>query len=243
MKKHLIVLCLILYVIVGGILLSKSENQLFLASANQDKPIYAKISVINTPLLKTPSNIEDYSNVYFLLEETYYVKILSKINSNFYYVDYNDIHGYVNSAKLTLVNEQIENPFLTNIKFKISKECYLFSEPKNFEKNQIQKLSLDTNVTFIGKIFSDEIFKNSGNEWYYSKVSIPSGDIYGYIHCANTSNLSPIDKNKEYSTTLISSEQNSLLNLSVKTQSLVITIISVPIIFLLFIFLKGFKKV
>ena len=124
MKKHLIVLCLILYVIVGGILLSKSENQLFLASANQDKPIYAKISVINTPLLKTPSNIEDYSNVYFLLEETYYVKILSKINSNFYYVDYNDIHGYVNSAKLTLVNEQIENSFLTNLKFQKNVICF-----------------------------------------------------------------------------------------------------------------------
>lgn len=246
MKKHFIVLCLIIYVIIGSYLLhNNSLKSTTTSDQNDTKILYGKIITNNANLLKMSVKTEDPSTVYFLLEESYFVKILNKIDDDFYYVEYKDIKGYVKSQNIMLVNEIIQNPYLNNITFNLSRDCFLYQEPKNINDNQITKLSKNQTINYYGKIFADEIAQNSGDVWYYSSVQTPQGLVYGYIHSSFTHNLSPINPNQEISTQLISqqNEINSILSLNLTTQSIVIIIISFPILLLLFILLKGFKKI
>lgn len=246
MKKHFIVLCLIVYVIIGGYLLyNNSLKSTTISTQNDTTILYGKIITNNANLLKMSVEIEDPSTVYFLLEESYFVKILSKIDDNFYYVEYKDLKGYVKSQNIMLVNEAIQTPYLDNIAFNLSKDCFLYQEPKNTQNNQITKLSKNQTINYYGKIFADEIAQNSGDVWYYSSVQTQQGLVYGYIHSSFAYNLSPINPNQEISTQFVSNQNeiNSILSLNLKTQSILIVIISFPVLFLLFILLKGFKKI
>lgn len=325
--------------------IGKTYNSYVQASTN-NVTIFAKINT-NCYFLKTPTKITEPVNTYFILEESYFVKVISQIH-DFYYVEYLNIKGYVEKEYLTLVNEQIETPYLNNITFETTQNTYLFSEPKIDENLRIAKINTATTLTYIGKIYAQSINDISGNTWYYCKIktsdisnstnanvlktttnssnlksSIKTGSssfnnfnssssinylkantnvslsglkeitnasylntsldenitinngnthnnnnnisqinnkifntsetstsdinssenyIYGYIHASFTQNLTPIIKS-----TAVSTPQNldstKLLNINLSTQIVITIIISVPILFVLFVFLKGFKKV
>lgn len=243
MKKHTIILCLIIYVFIGCYLLNFFASSTA-QSSSSNQNLYGKIITNNANLLKLSVKIEDPSTTYFLLEESYFVKILSKINEEFYYVEYKDLTGYVKSENIVLVNEEIQNPYLENITFNITKDCFLYKNAQNNAKNQILSLSKNQTMTYYGKIFADEINQNSGDVWYYCSLNSDSGKVFGYVHSSFTNNLSPIQQNNEISTELTSiTPVNSILNLNLKTQSILIIIVSLPILFLIFLLLKGFKKV
>ena len=241
MKKHLIVLTLIIYVTISCFLLSGFNSS---SPANTTPALYGKVITNNAMLLKTPTKLEDYSNSYFLLEETYFVLVLNEQNEDFYYVKYQDINGYVKKNDIELVNEQISFPFLQNITFDIIKPCFLTNAPKNNADFQIISLSPQTSVTFYGKFYGDEIYKNSSNIWYYCKITTNNKTVHGYIHSSYTNNLSPITQNNQPSTKFVANTSvTKLLNLNLNSQAIVIIVVSLPILILLFILLKGFKTV
>lgn len=239
MKKHLIVLFLIIYTVFSSFLLFSTSNT---EETYSNLDLYGKIITNNCTLLKTPSKIENYTNVYFLLEESYFVKINHE-QEDYYYVSYMNINGYVNKKDIELVNQQISSPYLNNITFDVIKPCFLQSSPENNESAQLLQLSPQTNVKFIGKIYGDEIYKNSGDVWYYCQIDNLNQTINGYIHSSNTNNLSPITQNSEITTEYISkSSVDNILNLNLSTQTILIIIVSLPVIFLTLILIKGFKK-
>lgn len=243
MKKHIIVFALIIYFFVGGFLIANKSKESFFASTNGQTQ-YAKVITGNACLYKTCTSLNDSSNVLFLLEESYFVKILDISQNNFYHVEYLNQTGYVLSNQVELVNENIQNPYLSNITFSIAKDCFLYSEPKNNQNLQVLTLTKGQTISYYGKIYSDEIFENSGNMWYYCCITNSNNKIFGYVHASQTNNLSPIKANTEVSTKLITkTEVQNILNLNISSQSIIIAIISLPVLFLLFIFLKGFKKV
>lgn len=206
--------------------------------------LFGRVVTNNAMLLKTPTKVEDSLNCYFLLEETYFVIVLNEENNDFYYVSYQDVKGYVKKNDIQLVNEQISFPYLTNITFDIIKPCFLSNTPKNNTSSQIISLTPQTNIVFYGKIYGDEIYKNSGNLWYYSKIQNGENFITGYIHSSYTNNLSPITQNTIVTTKFISSGQTTnLLNLNLTSQTTLIIVVSLPILFILFLLLKGFKKI
>lgn len=240
MKKHLFVLSLIIYVLIGCYILY-SYNPLTTVSANN--LLYGKILTNNCMLLKTPNKIDDYTNSYFLLEQSYFVKVIEEYD-NYYYVNYLDISGYVNKKDIELTDSQISSPYLQNITFDIIKNCFLYSEPKNNENSKAINLTKQSNIQYLGKIYGDELSKNSGNVWYYCKLENNNQIIYGYIHSSNTNNLSPITQNNEYYLKFVNKpEVNNLLSLNITNQTIIIITISLPILFLVFLLLKGFKKV
>ena len=242
MKKHFLVFGIILYVFISCCLLYNVSN-ISVETSSQNN-LYGKIISNNAMLLKMPTKIEDYTNSYFLLEESYFVNIINQDVPDYYYVNYLNLTGYVKKNDIQLVNEQISLPYLQNIKFDIIKDCYLCSEPKNLPNAQVIKLSPQAGITFYGKMFGDEIYKNSGNVWYYCSIENNDKIINGYIHSSFTNNLTPITQNQEITTNFISQTNvNNLLNLNLTSQTLIIIIISLPILILLFILLKGFKKV
>ena len=242
MKKHIIVFALLIYVLVGGFLLYQKSQENFETSASQT--MFAKITQNNVCLYKTCTNLSDSSNVLFLLEESYFVKVLDISQNDFYHIKYQDVFGYVKANQVELVNENIQNPYLTNITFNIAKDSFLYKEPINNQNFQTISLQKNKTISYYGKIFADEIFENSGNVWYYCSVNFDDNKIFGYVHSSQTNNLSPITPNKEISTKYVSKTNiQNLLNLNFSTQSIIILIISLPVLFLIFIFLKGFKKV
>ncbi len=240
MKKHLIILCLIIYVSISCYLLYNISLPLPVSNENN---LYGRI-LTNTLLLKTPTKIEDYSNSYFLLEESYFVNVINTENDNYYYVNYLNLTGYVKKNDIELVSQQISSPYLKDIKFDIVKDCFLYLEPKNNNNSQILPLSPQNSISYYGKIYGDEISQNSGNVWYYCVIANNENSLYGYIHSSYTNNLSPIVHNTEYSSKYINKTQvNSLLNLNLSSQTIIIISISLPVFILLIILLKGFKKV
>ena len=66
---------------------------------------YAVICTNNAYLYRTPTLSENYINKYFLLEESYFVKVLSRPNDEFYQVEYLDIMGYVKVDNIEFVVE------------------------------------------------------------------------------------------------------------------------------------------
>lgn len=238
MKRSLIIFTLVFYVIFASFLLFSSN---FVIETNANSVFYGKVIVSNCCLKKTPTKLNCIENNYFLLEESYFVKVLNEENE-FYYVEYLDLKGYVEKNAITLVNETIVNPYLNNITFDIVKDCNLYLEPINEKNLIITSLEKTNKVFYYGKIFADEIFEQSGNVWFYCKIENNSQFINGYIHSSNTNNLSPIIQNNSSSTSYKTSNINSILGLNLNVQTIIIIVISLPIIFITFLFLKGFKS-
>lgn len=235
MKKHFIIFFVLVYVFISSYFLFNLNKT---TNASSEEVLYGKILSSNCMFLKTPTKT---SEKYFLLEESYYVIILSEEN-DYFYVNYLDLNGYVNKENIMLVNEKINNPFLNYVTFNITKDCFLYSEPKILEENKILNLTNTENVTYYGKIFADELNTNN-NLWYYCKINNNGNEIKGYVHSTYTNNLTPIIENTEFSTKYLNiNKTNSLLNLNLTTQTIVIIIISIPTIFLTFILLKGFRQ-
>lgn len=242
MKKHIIVFSLLIYVALSSILVSSMSIKLQESSTvnSESEKIFALISK-SCYLQKTPTKILDYTNTYCILEESYFVIVESSMD-DYYYVKYQDLTGYCDKENLMLVNEKIENPFLDNITFDVYKDTFLYNEPKASESNIIIPIKNCENVKFIGKIYSEEISSTSSNIWYYCKINLGGKEIKGYIHSSFTNNLTPITQNNS-NYTLLSQNTNTLLNLSQSTQIIITIVVSVPILFILYLFLKGFKKV
>lgn len=239
MKKHLIVVFLLIYVVLGSIIIA---NFNMLKTTNTSIVQYGKI-VENSLLKKSPTKVSNLVNSYFILEKSYFVKILNEEN-DFYYVEYLDIKGYIEKSYINLVNEEISKPYLDSVTFDIIKESALYEEPINSNNAIKSTLNKQSKVFYYGKLYGDCLEENGGNTWYYCKIKQNDKEVNGYIYASYTNNLSPIKLNEEISTSLINKDiANEILNLNIKTQIIITTIISIPIIFLVIILLKGFKKI
>lgn len=239
MKKPIIILTLIFYCLCCSFLLYSIN---LTKETNANEVLYGQIVRNNSCLKRTPIKINDFSNSYFLLEESYFVKILNE-ESDFYYVEYLDLKGYIEKSAINLVNEIPSSPFLDNISFDIIKDSKIYSEPIINKNNIIDYALNQEKVFYYGKIYGEEIYENSGNVWYYCKIIKNDKSINGYIHSSFTNNLTPIIQNDNITTNYISKETvNTMLELNLSTQAIIIITISLPILFISFLFFKGFKK-
>lgn len=220
--------------------INQNYNKAILTNASNNS-YFGKINS-NCYFLKTPTNITNFSNVLFILEESYFVKVKSRVD-DFYYCEYLNLTGYVSKENITLINEQVENPYLTNITFNVFKATNLYKEPILNSSLIIAPLPENSTLNYIGKIYSEKVSEISSNTWYYCKININNNIVYGYVHESFTENLTPITKLKLSVSELNETSQTNLLNLKTQTQIIIIVIISVPILFLLYLLLKGFKKV
>ena len=239
LKKFIIVLSVLTFAILNVFLIRNLNPAVNTNSSNIN---FAKITSKNCYLLKTPTLNFHYSNTLFIIEESYFVSIISN-NEDFYYVNYNNLNGYVKKDDLVLVNETPKSPFLTDITFSVNTPCSLFIEPNAKAENEIQKLNQNQTLTYLGKIIGNEEIAHAGNIWYYCKLTENNTSIYGYIYASYVSNLTPITKNQEVTTNIISiNNKNNLLYLNNTTTNILIIIVTVPSLFILYLFLKGFKK-
>ena len=172
-------------------------------------------------------------NVICIVEKSYFVEIISETES-YYKVNYNNISGYVKKNEVKKVTSTPSTPFPYNIKIVIDSDCNLRSTPtiKSPTNNILTTLkSNESDITFIGRIFSDEAIDFGGTTWYYVNYQ----GYYGYVYNKYVKTITPIYENTEV-IPYLNDDFNKIVNPITHTPSLVIIIILfIPCIFILLI--------
>ena len=89
--------------------------------ASSSTTYYARILFEQVYFYKTPSDINEISNIYFELPKTYFVELLSK-HGDFYEARYLNFKGYVKKDSVQAISTTPVNPFLDNITFRVYAE-------------------------------------------------------------------------------------------------------------------------
>lgn len=246
MKKIFCITFCFLFVIISLLIINFSQTKTTDASSISG---YAQIIYNNVYLYKFPSESSEYSSKYCLLEPTYFVKILAKVNDYFYKVEYLNLTGYVKIEQVEIVENTPVNPYLKDIVFDITNKnnAILRSEPTTENKNKsiVSILNSGTkNINYIGKIAGEESLAGCGNVWYFCSVTDIEGKVkQGYIYAPLTSNLSPILQNEEPVTLTSANTENynNLLNINLSTQNLTLIVLSLPSLLIIYLFIKPSK--
>ena len=144
----------------------------FVCQGYSDSSIsYAKIKS-NAYLFKT-SDISNssYLNVYYILPESYFVEVVSFVNSMIVKVQYKNKIGYVSSDSISVVDFVPSMPFLNGVVFDILNDVgtQLRSSPSATNNENIKTLlpAGKKNIEYIASIKGDIPTGGVSNIWYY----------------------------------------------------------------------------
>jgi len=238
---------IILTLLIGVFTFALSYSTPYMSVLAQNSSCFARIKYNNVLLYKTATQNNDYSNVYCILEPTYFVEILNEENKLFFKVNYLDLTGFVQKNQVECVNETPATPYPNNITFNTTNfsNVILRNKPTAEEETSVLVLEPNTSLIYYGKIVGESAISSQGNIWYYCKYNLNQNIINGYVYSPLTHNFKTIEENLEVST--ISeygtfSEVNALLQIRPKFHFLLIAITVLPSFILIFLFFKGGKK-
>lgn len=208
---------------------------------------YAKIKE-NCYLFKTSDvTNSSYSNMFFILPETYFVVVLTEVNSMITKVQYKNKVGYVSSDSISKVDFIPVTPYLNSITFDVYDDVgtQLRSSP-DVETSANVKMIIPagtSSIDYIASIMGAIPTGGSSNVWYYctfTPESDPTSVYEGYVYSGKTQNLSTITPNLESSNeaTLESSEEDEdklTMNQTVKVILIVLICIPIVLVFVLLI--------
>ena len=191
MKKK----CLLIIVIITFLLVLHID----ISIVKSDSVVYARVNGANTFLYSSPTF--DDNNKLFLLEKTYFVKILNE-NTTYFKVKYFNVIGYVLSSEIEVVNGIPNKPYPENITFNINSSLNTkirTSTSMQGEDNVIAILpNSNCELGYIATSYGEESIKNLGPKWYYCFFTYNNNSIvYGYVYAPLTENLTQIIPNTE----------------------------------------------
>jgi|LGOV01.1.fsa_nt_gb hypothetical protein len=239
MKSFLMFLIVFSMLSVGLVL----SSPYFTAVSMPSTPTYARIKYNNALFYKTATLNSDNGNVYFLLEQSYFVELISDENTDFYKAKYLDLLGFVKKVEVECVTEDIETPYLNSITFNsnIAEIVNIRSLPST-DSETIYTLPANTNnVKYIGKISGQEAITSLGNIWYYCYYTALDIVYAGYVYAPLTSNLTSIIPNSVTATvTSINhfNSTNSFLSIKPNFRILLTFLTLIPIIFIVYLLFK-----
>lgn len=232
MKRIFFVAITLLFVFASIVAVNLTQSKKVNANATSG---YAQI-VTNDCYFFTEPNVAESSKL-FLLEQSYFVKVLSEQNNQFFKIQYIDFVGFVQKSKVQFVEEYPEFPYLSGITFDIydiANVC-LRSSPQTPDDDQnvictIPKSS--KNLIYFGKISGEEAINSLGNVWFFCAYQDQEQNIHkGYIYSPLTRNLSAITGSQENLTAVNISNfvpVDNLLYLNLSTKNLIILITAIP---------------
>ena len=215
------------FLIICILLILVTNSGYVFASTN-----YARITLIGANLYKTNTLENSMQNIYFEIENTYFVSIISE-EDNCYKVSYNGINGYITKNAVKRISGTPQNPYPTNIKLTTNQNCYVRSTPtQNSYNNSITLLTKNTEVEFVGIAHGTNIIDFGDNTWYYIKY----GEVYGYVFQDYFKSHATIYPNTEEVNTTIIEEQiiNPLNDTNIAILVLIMLIPALIIIFLIY---------
>lgn len=220
---------------------------------NADTGVYAQILNTGCYLYKTPVDNTNYLNVYFMLENTYFVELLSDYNDDFYQAKYLDIVGYVKKSQVQCVQGSPRNPYLTNVSFRVYNNTSrsMYDKPFANSNNPTLKVYLPLycdDLIYYGKVYGESAIEERTNIWYYCKYTVTG--VCGYVYSDSCDKMDAIVPNSEKlpyisSPAWSSNQVNSTQLISINSKSFKTTaiLISIPFgIFAFFLFRLALQK-
>lgn len=217
--------------------------------AVQNETYFARVLFDQVYFYKTPTEDNYNDNILFELPKTYFVE-LTNINGDFYEAKYLNFKGYVKKDSVQAVSGTPQNPFLTDIYFRVYAEMSesLWSSPSTTNSNLITKIPHLTNkIQYFGKISGETLISGRTNYWYYCKFSNNQDEYYGYVYSDFCDEMSEIKNNTE----ILNHINNPTFQKPVepiktipKTSNVVgiiVGILSIPALIFVFLVVKGTK--
>lgn len=246
MKRFFTVAVVLLFVFLSIFTIKTTQTKS--VSTTNSTSGYAKILTNDCYLLDSPNE----SSHLFLLEQSYFVKVVDIYDNIFYKIKYLEFDGYVEKSKVCFVEEYPKEPFLTGITFDIydlANVC-MRSSPKTIptDSNILCTINISTkDLTYYGKCVGEEAMSGLGNVWYYCAYEDDNGKVFkGYIYSPLTRNLSAIASSAE-NLSLVNVTNfvpvDNLLYLNLSTKNLLIVVTIIPTLFVAILLTKNSKKV
>lgn len=224
-----------------------------IASAESENIVYAK-ALENCVLYKSQTLDDDLNNIYFIVPETYFVVVLSNVDDLICKVQYDKYIGYVKSNSILVATFVPIVKTLEDIKCDIKQTSgtQIWNKPSAFGDVLTTIPAGMKDINYIASVYGDIPNGGESNIWFYISYTpaTNSTNVYeGYIYSENTTNLSEIVVNAETNPEVIELENNivdNTINISSTFKTILIALISIPIILLFAIILykliKKFKQ-
>ncbi|MBQ4541449.1 MAG: hypothetical protein IJA23_01210 [Clostridia bacterium] len=216
----------------------------------EQKTQYAK-AVSGCVLYKSVEMKDSYDNVYFFVPESYFVVVLKFVNENCIKVQYDKFIGYVKSKFVKLVNIIPIDKTLDNVKLDIKETSgtQIWNMPTTAGMVLTTIPAGFKEINYISYVVGDIPYGGESNIWYYVTYTPfeNSTNVYeGYIYSENATNLDDIIFNVETDPEIQQvsvNENNDSLNLNATLKTIIVALISIPIIlFIVVILYKIVKK-
>lgn len=220
------------------------------AVAKVEKTVYAKAKS-DCVLYKSQILNNKFENIYFVIPETYFVVVLETINDECYKVQYDKFIGYVESAFIEIAS------FIPIVKTLTGVECdvketsgtQIWSTPST-NGNVLTTVSAGfKGIDYISFVYGDIPIGGETNLWFYVSYTphTNSTSVFeGYIYSENITNLGEIVPNTETNPENLINEikvhDENTINLSSTLKTVVVALISIPIILLISIILYKLIK-
>lgn len=155
------------------------------AHANEVEPCFARIVADDVFFYREP-NENDSKSIYFILPKTYFVKLLSNYDENFYLAEYKQFSGYVKKNEVKAVAETPNSPYFEDTNFRVYAELSrdLRSEPSSISGSSITLANIPllcNDLTFYGAIHGESKISGRTDVWYYCKF-VAEQEYYGYVY-------------------------------------------------------------
>jgi len=213
----------------------------------QSSVAYAQILHAGCYLYKTPVDNTSYSNTYFMLENSYFVELLSDYNDDFYKAKYLDVVGYVKKSQVQCVQGTPKTPYLNNISFRVygNLSRALYNKPYANTNNPTLKVYLPLyceDLIYYGIIYGESAVEERTNIWYYCKYTVTNECGYVYSDaCDKMTTIVPNSEKLPYISTPqwnISSKPKQLISIDSKPFKISIVLICIPFIIFAILLLK-----
>ena len=238
MKKILAIVLVLLFVFLSVFVVRSTQS--INVGADVFTSGYAKVMTNDCYLFSSPEN----KTGMFLLEQSYFVKVVDDFDNVFFKVKYLEFEGFVEKSKVCFVEEYPENPFLVGITFDIydlGNVCLRSSPKSNDDDSNILCVVgvSSKDLTYYGKCSGEEAILGLGNVWFYAGYQDENGNLFkGYIYSPLTRNLSAISSSKE-NLTLVSVTNflpvENLLYLNLSTKNMLVAITAIPTLLIVFL--------
>ena len=213
-------------------------------SAQAQDSYYAKVQSSNVKLYRSTTGSEEFSNVYFVIPQSYFVEISYCENENYYTARYQDVYGYVKKSEVKAISGVPQTPFaIASFRMYIPGGIDLRSTPVYTDGlNTLGTINfMETNLRYYGTIDGEEAVTYSGTTWYYCKYTKGDQEIFGYLYAYFCDLLTEIPTNTEVveyieqpdfvvDTTTTPSGEDGMSALPTTTQIIIIVAVCLPCI-------------
>lgn len=220
-----------------------------------NETFFAKAISKNVKLYRSTSGDETFSNVYFVIPQSYYIQIDKCENDLFFFARYIDVYGYVKKSEVQCVGGVPETPF-ANATFRVFVPggVELRSSPSQSQGiNTIEQLGyLETNLKYYGEIEGEEAISNRTQTWFFCKYIKNGKEYFGYVYNAFCDSLTEIPTNTEVleyidepnftvDVSATPSGEDGLSSLPSATQIVIIIAVCLPCLIIIYLLFRPTK--